>query len=337
MDSLTQFALGATIGAVALAPRIGARRAILAGGVLGTLPDLDVFLPAADPIDAFVNHRGFSHSLFVLTALSPLLAEGLRRLDSRLRDSRLACHLGVWLILVTHAVLDAFTTYGTRIFWPVSDVPVSISSIFIIDPLYTLPLLAAVLAGLIAGGWGPRLRRTAIAGLALSTVYLGWGLAAQGIAEAKVKQALAAAGQSYERLTLIPMPFTTLLWRGLAIDGDRYVNVYRSVFDSEIAAPLHVHPRGMALEAELPDPAPVEKVAAFSRGYYALSARGHDVLLTDLRMGVEPNYVFTFKIAERNSPVTGMVPAKQLERVNDAAQLSWLWRRIFDESARRTE
>jgi inner membrane protein len=337
MDSVTQFALGAAIGTVALAPRIGARRAILAGGVLGTLPDLDVFLPATGPIDAFVNHRGFSHSLFMLTALSPLLAEGLRRLDFRLRESRLACYLGVWLILVTHVLLDAFTTYGTRIFWPLSDVPVSLSSIFIIDPLYTLPLLAAVLAGLIAGGWGPGLRRTAVAGLALSTAYLGWGLAAQGIAEAKVKQALAAAGQSYERLTLIPMPFTTLLWRGLAIDGDRYVNVYRSVFDSESAAPLHVHPRGQALEAELPDRAPVEKVATFSRGYYALAAAGSDVLLTDLRMGVEPNYVFTFKIAERNSPITGMVPAEQLERVNDAAQLSWLWRRIFDESALRTE
>ncbi|EKE76096.1 metal-dependent hydrolase [Oceanibaculum indicum] len=337
MDSVTQFALGATIGAVALAPRIGARRAILVGGLLGTLPDLDVLLPSADPIDAFVTHRGFSHSLFVLTALSPLLAEGLRRLDSRLKDSRLACYLGVWLILVTHALLDAFTTYGTRIFWPVSDVPVSISSIFIIDPLYTLPLLVAMIAGLIAGGWGARLRRTATTALILSTAYLGWTLAAQGIAETKVKQALAEAGQGYERLTMIPMPFNSLLWRGLAIDGDRYVNVYRSIFDEQAAAPLHVHPRGMALEADLPDRTPVEKVAAFSRGYYALSAKGHDVLLTDLRMGVEPNYVFTFKIAERNSPVTGMVPAKQLERVNDASQLSWLWRRILDESAVRTE
>ena len=337
MDSLTQFALGAAIGAVALAPRIGARRAILAGGVLGTLPDLDVFLPSADPIDAFVGHRGFSHSLFVLTALSPLLAEGLRRLDSRLRESRLACYLGVWLILVTHALLDAFTTYGTRLFWPLFDVPVSISSIFIIDPLYTLPLLVAMLGGLIAGGWGAGLRRTTAVALLLSTAYLSWSLVAQGITETKVKQALSEAGQSYERLTLIPMPFTTLLWRGLAIDGDRYVNVYRSVFDREVAAPLHVHPRGMALEAELPDRTPVAKVAAFSRGYYALKAAGSDVLLTDLRMGVEPSYVFSFKIAERNSPVTGMVPVKQIARVNDAAQLSWLWRRILDESAVRTE
>lgn len=336
MDSVTQFALGAAIGAAALAPRIGARRAILVGGLIGTLPDLDVFLPSADPIDAFVTHRGFSHSLFVLTALSPLLAEGLRRLDSRLRDARLTCHLGVWLILVTHVLLDAFTTYGTRIFWPVSDVPVSLSSIFIIDPLYTLPLLVAVLAGLIAGGWGPGLRRITGMALILSTAYLGWSLAARDIAEAKVRQALAEAGQGYEQLTIIPMPFSTLLWRGLAIDGDRYVNVYRSVFDSAAAAPLHVHPRGLALEADLPDRTPVAKVAAFSRGYYALEAAGRDVLVRDLRMGVQPNYIFTFRIAEYGSG-PHMVPAERLPRVNDTSQLSWVWRRILDESAARTE
>ena len=39
MDSLTQLALGAGVGAAVLGRRIGPRRAAAAGAVLGTLPD----------------------------------------------------------------------------------------------------------------------------------------------------------------------------------------------------------------------------------------------------------------------------------------------------------
>ncbi|MEP1933318.1 MAG: metal-dependent hydrolase, partial [Roseibium sp.] len=65
MDSLTQFTLGAAVSALCLGKVLGPRRAAILGGVLGTIPDLDVFLPFDDPVDAFVLHRGWTHSLFV--------------------------------------------------------------------------------------------------------------------------------------------------------------------------------------------------------------------------------------------------------------------------------
>ena len=52
----------------------------------------------------------------------------------------------VWLCLVTHPLLDAFTVYGTQILLPFSDYPVGWSTLFIIDPLYTLPLVVGVVA-----------------------------------------------------------------------------------------------------------------------------------------------------------------------------------------------
>ena len=336
MDSLTQFVLGATISALALGPRIGPRRAALIGGVVATLPDLDVFIAAADPIQSYVTHRGFSHSVFVHTALAPVLGEMLLRLDRRLRDARWLTWLTLWLVLVTHALLDCFTTYGTRILWPIDNTPVSWSSIFIIDPLYSLPLLVLTLVALFRGRWGPGFGKGAITALALSTLYLGWSVAAREIAETKMRSALAEAGQSVERLTMIPMPFNTALWRGLAMTEDGYINIYRSILDTRPEATLHRHDRGRDIEALLPAESPVADVAAFSGGYYALRRDGADILLSDLRMGVDPNYIFTFKIAEQHSDPVLVTPV-QRERVNDLTVLDWMVRRITDEQAVRIE
>ena len=72
MDSVTQAVLGAAVGEATLGRRVGAKAALW-GAVLGTLPDLDVLYPFADPVSAFTWHRGPSHSLFVLAALTPVV------------------------------------------------------------------------------------------------------------------------------------------------------------------------------------------------------------------------------------------------------------------------
>ena len=73
MDSFTQLTFGAACGEAILGKKAG-RKALIWGAILGTLPDLDVFIPLGSPVDDFVYHRGFSHSLFLLTALSPVFA-----------------------------------------------------------------------------------------------------------------------------------------------------------------------------------------------------------------------------------------------------------------------
>ena len=71
MDSVTQLAYGAAVGEAVLGSKVG-RKALLWGGVLGTLPDLDVLIPLGGPVEDFVYHRGFSHSFFLLALVSPL-------------------------------------------------------------------------------------------------------------------------------------------------------------------------------------------------------------------------------------------------------------------------
>ena len=179
MDTVTQFALGAGVGAAVLGRHISPRKAAIIGGVLGVVPDLDVLYPFDDPIDAFVLHRGPSHSLIVQAVVTPLFGEALMRLFKDLRGQRMRTYLAVYLVFATHALLDALTIYGTRILWPLWPEPVGVGSVFIIDPIYTLPLLVAFVWALCLRSWTAGLRRVLTTGLVFSTAYLGWSLAAQ--------------------------------------------------------------------------------------------------------------------------------------------------------------
>jgi inner membrane protein len=71
--------------------------------------------------------------------------------------------LATALILITHALLDGMTVYGTQLWLPFYTEAVGLGSVFIIDPLYTLPLLLSLFASLItkkAWLWQRTLGRT---------------------------------------------------------------------------------------------------------------------------------------------------------------------------------
>ncbi len=297
MDSATQFALGATIGMATLGRRMGARKAAVTGGLLATLPDLDVLIPFDDPIDDFVLHRGATHSLIMQTFAVPLIAEGLRRVAPSLREARWRTWLAVFLCLTTHALLDAMTVYGTRLFWPLWPEPVGLGSVFIIDPLYTLPLLVVTAWAMVAKDWPGRLRTASAAALAVSTAYLGWSAVAQQIATGRGEKAIAAAGLKAERVMATPTPFNTLFWRVIAIDGPHYYNIYVPLLGGDTATTVYRHPRGRASARCLAENAAIGTLAAFSDGFFRLDSEGGTLVISDLRMGLTPDYVFRFAVA----------------------------------------
>lgn len=323
MDSLTQLVLGAGVGAAVLGRRIGPRRAAVAGAVLGTLPDLDVFWPFADPVDAFVLHRSATHSLVVQALATPLLGEALRLLVRDLRGERWRTWAAVYLCLSTHALLDAFTVYGTQLLWPLSPHPFGVGSVFIIDPLYTLPLLAATVWALCVRAWTPGFGRVLASALALSSLYLGWGVAAQRIAETRATAALADAGGVPERILATPTPFNTLLWRVIAIDGDRYLNLYVPILGGRDAVTAYAHPRGTA---GCLDRVPAAgRLARFAHGFVRVDAEGDARIVADLRMGLTPYYVFRFAVAETTGGGLRPVPPRRaMVTRSTEGDLAWL-------------
>lgn len=80
MDSLTQIVLGAAVGEAVLGRKVG-NRAMLWGGIAGTLPDLDVMANAvSDPMSALAYHRAFTHSLPFAFLAAPLIGLAIHRL-----------------------------------------------------------------------------------------------------------------------------------------------------------------------------------------------------------------------------------------------------------------
>ena len=100
-------------------------------------------------VDNMTWHRGPSHSLLVLAPIAMLVWALLRRRWTPVREAPRRWLCAILLALLTHPLLDAFTVYGTQLLWPLPLRPVMWSSLFIIDPLYTLPLLV----GCVAAAW----------------------------------------------------------------------------------------------------------------------------------------------------------------------------------------
>ena len=330
MDSLSQLSLGAAVGIAVMGRRTAVWKAAAWGALAGTLPDLDVLIDHGDPVRNMVLHRAETHALFWLTLFSLPLAAAAAWLNGE-RSLWRRWWLALWLVLLTHPLLDAMTVYGTRLALPFSDHPFGVGSIFIIDPLYTLPLLAGVGWALAArgGGRGPRANA---AGLLLSSAYLAWSVAAQAQVERVARESLAARGIAAEQLLVTPTAFNTLLWRVVALDGPHYHEGFASLLDDDAPMDFERFERGSALREALLGIDGVQRVAAFSKGFYKLHADGARLFVTDLRMGQEPDYVFTFAVAERRSaPVALAVPEQAGSRPDLERGLPWLWRRMLGE------
>lgn len=305
MDSVTQFALGASIGEAVLGRKIG-NRAPLIGGIVATLPDLDSFVPYQDAVATFTYHRSASHSLFVLAAAAPLIAWCVLKLQPGLREWRKQIVVLVTLALLTHPLLDAFTVYGTQLFWPLTSYPVSLSTIFIVDPAYTLWLLIGFISAMVISRQRLAGHRLNQAGLILSSLYLAWTVAAKVVIDNQAEQALAARGINYERVMSTPAPFNTLMWRIIGRDESGYFDAFIPVFGAPETVVFTHYDSDDNLLAGLSDHWPVQRLLWFTHGFYKVTLRSGDIIITDLRMGLEANYFFNFKVAETG--VAGTLP-----------------------------
>jgi len=321
MDSLTQIVLGGAICA-AIAPPGHRRAALLAGAALGTLPDLDT-LPIAlmtdDPIARMTLHRGLSHSLLVLPWIGTVIWWLFWRFGhGRVKESPRRWLWAIQLALITHPLLDAFTVYGTQLLWPLPVAPAMWSSVFIIDLMYTLWLLVAC-----ALAWFGRERRWAgqvlLVALIISSSYLGWSQLAKHMAERAAERTLAAMGLQQAPRFSTPTPFNTLLWRVVAMTPDGYLVGDHSVVSDRGPTRFEHHPSDtQALVAAANIPA-LRSLTWFNRGFMRATVVDGELIVSDLRMGLEPNYNFNFLIARQRD-------AGQWEPVTPPQQLRDAWR-----------
>lgn len=329
MDSLSQLALGAAVGVAVMGRRTAVWKSAAWGAVLGTLPDLDVVIDHGDALLNMVLHRAETHALFWLTLLAPLVGAAIARLHGEWAHWR-RWWLAAWLVLITHPLLDTMTVYGTQLALPFSNHPFGVGSIFIIDPLYTLPLLVGVLVALGLARRRPvgALRANAW-GLALSTAYLAWGVAAQQHVTSIAQASLARQGIQAQALLVTPTAFNTVLWRVVATTPTHYHEGFYSLLDTGPEPQWDVFDRGPALLAAYAhDPAFV-RLNTFAKGLVAMHAVDGRAQLSDLRMGQTPTFSFTFDIGPAAGPAPDSLPALPRGGRPDVDRaMPWLWARI---------
>lgn len=198
MDPVTQGALGAALSITAARPA-ETRIAAAVGAAAGLLADADVLVrSSSDPLLTLEFHRHFSHSL-LFVPVGALVAALLLWPFLRSRLSFRRVYLFSFLGYSLSGVLDACTSYGTHLLWPLSNERVAWNLIAIVDPLFTLALLGAVVVAMLR-----REPRGVWIGLAFCGAYLIFGWVQMNRAEAAIRDLAAGRGHAIERLLVKP-------------------------------------------------------------------------------------------------------------------------------------
>lgn len=294
MDSLTQAALGAAIGQATLGKRIGSK-AVVAGALVATIPDLDVLLRVFyNSYDMLRIHRGISHSLLfgVFGALALSLIFKRTKLFSQVSLMRLWWFNG--LCLITHSLLDFCTSYGTQLLLPFSDARLGLDIVNVVDPVYTVPLLLGTLGGLFIPQLKPNMFRWNAVGLMVSSLYLVFTFMVKTNINERVEADLSSQDIRYTNLLTMPVGVASITWYGVAAtDSGLYMKKYALFKDAN--EPFQFFPQNDSLLSKL-KPEIAETMRWFAKGFYTAEADGDTIRVYNLQVDMRG------MVLDRNPP-----------------------------------
>jgi inner membrane protein len=298
LDSLTQIVLGAAVGEAVLGRKIG-NKAMLYGAIAGTIPDLDVISSFfSDTVTALEMHRGFTHSVFFSVLFAPIFAFIVRKYE-RYKNIKDWNWLFFWAFL-THPILDAQTTWGTQLFWPL-DIRLAFKNIFVVDPLYTVPFLIFLILAMRQKKDAKKRRLYNNLGLFVSSGYLILTLILKWFAYQNFNQELKKQNIIYKTFTVKPTPLNTVLWTANVETENFFLIGYSSFFDKN-KIQFSKYPKNHHLLGDLARHPKVKRMIKISKGFYTVNELNNDLYFNDLRFGVlstqknAENFVFKYKI-----------------------------------------
>ncbi|MTI20042.1 metal-dependent hydrolase [Fulvivirga sp. RKSG066] len=333
MDSFTQIVLGAAVGEAVAGRKIG-NKAPLFGAIAGTIPDLDVFIGnAMGTVDALNFHRGFTHSLAFALIFAPLLGFVMRKLfnssSATWRDWTLLFFLGFF----THALLDCFTTWGTQLFWPV-DYRIAFKSIFVIDPLYTLPLTICLVWLMFLSKTSQKRQKLNTIGLVISSAYLVFSVVVKQHVNSVFEDSFAKENMKVSRYDTRPAPLNTLLWTSNAELADGYKIGYYSLLDNNKDIAYFYFPKNHDFLTPYRQDEDVKQLIDLTNGWYTIQPVAKGVIYNDLRFGQrtgwlekEGDFVFSYHIYREDDKVHIEEVEKEFD--DGKAIMSALWTRIL--------
>jgi len=212
VDPLTHALAGAVVAGAAAGRELG-RTALAIGAAAALVPDLDTLIRStSDPLLYAEYHRHFTHSIFVAPIAAAIVSVPWSRwAEVPGRWAYLAALMGV----ASHGVLDAATTYGTRLLWPLTDARYGWGWISIIDPIFTLVLLLGVGIALLLG----RVRPAALATI-VAVGYLFLGAVQNARASAARDELARGRDHVIDAAIAVPTFGNQIVWRSIYLAND---------------------------------------------------------------------------------------------------------------------
>jgi inner membrane protein len=336
MDSLTQIVLGASVGEAVCGKKAG-NKALLWGAIAGTIPDLDVLAsPFLDLVGELYYHRSITHSILFAFLASPIFGWMVKRIDKK---GEASFYDWTWLFFLgftTHVLLDCFTTWGTKVFYPFSDYAVSFHNIFVIDPLYTIPFLICTVVLMFYHRKDQRRSYWNYTGIVISSAYMLLTLINKQIVNSVMVENLNDQKKSYLRYSTKPTPFNAILWSGTAETDSGYFIGYYSFFDKDKKVDFAYFPKNHHLLNPYWEDKKLQTLLNITEGYYTVEDRGDSLLINDLRFGQldgwgkgEEGFAFVYIV----QPGKGSLSFSQVPNDTKKARalLGDLWKRIGGE------
>ena len=340
MDSLTQIVLGASVGEAALGKKVG-NRAALWGAICGTIPDLDVLSNLwQGELGALVAHRGVTHSLLFSLVMAPVMGQIIARIYRGNRGSpKEWSWLALWALL-THPLLDCFTSWGTQLFYPFSDMRIAFNTIFVADPLYTVPFLVCLLVALFLHRERKVRRVWNWMGIILSSFYLILTVTNKFVVDAVFTNSLHNAGKSISQFSTYPNPLNNVLWYVVAEEPAGYnIGLYSLATDYNTPIEYNFVPKRRALLKGTEDNYVVDRLKWVSKGYHVVEEVQDTLIWHDLRFGLlnlwdpevvgPPKYLFSYKLLEEDGEIVEIEQFGSPPREFEEGAMGRFWDRIW--------
>ena len=292
MDPFTQGIVGTTVA------QSGAKKdtliiASFIGLLAGLAADLDIFIRSSDdPLLFLEYHRHFTHSIFFIPFGALICSIVFYNLFTKRNNlSFKKTYFFSFLGYATHGILDSFTTYGTLLFWPLTDERIAWNTISVIDPAFTIPIFIFGTLSILK-----RNKKFSFYAIIWIIFYQMVAYTQKLRAEDLMYDYSQTFNHQVEFIEAKPSFGNIVVWKVIySTSKDYHINAIRlsldhKIYPGESIEKLDVHKSFPWLNASSQQAKDIEKFKWFSNGYLGLDNKNKDIIY-DVRFSTIPNQV----------------------------------------------
>ena len=283
MNIISQFVLGAAIGSLIGAKKLG-NKAVLFGGLCSLVAFLDVPLSMLfETSTAVFINGGITHSIIFCLLAAPILGWIMHKFVGN-ACSVVFCSLIACGSMLAHCFADVFGMRGVGLFEPFTHRRFALSVLSDFDIVGMLPLVVAFIVSLIL----KENRHKAMIswfGMFLCVVYVAFAFLNKLSVQSQFEQKLDEQSLRYSRTEVFPVSGSLFMWNCIAQDRDGFWMCYQSNL-SKNDFEMNLVIRNDYYLFEMENSPSINRMESYTKYYYSVEPKSDNVVIfNDLRFG----------------------------------------------------